>query len=135
MKKEKKSILKRWWFWVIIVLVIIAIIVSIVSIKKENHGVGSAGISLEEFEEIELGMSQSKVQSIIDSEDKWDDDDIYDKCCQEINKSKKDSIYQYTYKYIGEKNGYAEITYEADYSNGDLFVLPVVSNKEQFNLK
>ncbi len=135
MEKEKKPIYKKWWFWLIIVLVISAIVISIILIKKENHGVGSAGISLEEFEEIELGMSQSKVQSIIDSEDEWDDDDVYDKCCEEISKNKNESVYSYTYKYLGESGGYAEITYKADYSNGDMFVLPTVSDKQQFNLK
>ncbi len=135
MEKEKKPIYKKWWFWLIIVLVISAIVISLILIKKGNNGVGSAGISLEEFNQIELGMSQSKVQSIIDSEDKWDNDDIYDKCCQEISKSKEESIYKYTYKYLGENGGYAEITYKADYSNGDIFVLPTVSDKQQFNLK
>lgn len=134
MKKEKKPIYKKWWFWVIVLIAVLLLIV-ISLFRKKYIGVGSAGISLEEFEKIELGMSQSTVQSIIDPEDKWDDDEVYEKCCQEINKSKEDSIYQYTYKYIGENDGYAEIMYEADYSNGDLFVLPVVSSKKQFDLK
>lgn len=125
---------KKWWLWLIILLIIVFLTI-IFLFKTKDVGVGSAGISLKEFQEIELGMSQSTVQSIIDSEDKWDNDEVYEKCCQEINKSKDGSIYQYTYKYIGEKEGYAEITYEADYSNGDLFVLPVVTSKKQINLK
>lgn len=130
-----KDIVKKWWFLLIVVLVISMIVIAMLLIKKESNGVGSAGISLEEFNQIELGMGQSKVQSIIDSEDEWDDDNVYDRCCEETNKSEEGSVYRYTYKYIGENEGYAEITYEADYSNGDLFVLPTVVSKENFNLK
>ena len=32
-------------------------------------------------------------------------------------------------------NGYAIVTYSADYSNGDVFVMPTVTHKENFNLK
>ena len=134
MEKEKKPIYKDRYFWLVILIIIIFCIIMYL-FRIKSVGVGSAGISLKEFEEIELGMSQSKVQSIIDLEDEWDDDEVYEECCQEIGKSEKDSVYRYTYRYIGEKNGYAEITYEADYSKGDSFVLPVVSDKKQFNLK
>ena len=129
-----KDLIKKWWFWVVIVLVIIIVILITLVINKSG-GVGTAGISLEEFEEINLGMSNSTVNKIIDKLDEWDDDNIYNKCCKEISKSSQNSVYTYSYKYYGEKRGYAIITFEADYSKGDLFVLPSVVKKENFNLK
>lgn len=130
----KEEILKKWWFWVIIISIIVITISIVLTINKSN-GVGTAGISLEEFKEIDLGMSNSTVNKIIDKYDEWDNDTIYNKCCEEINKSNENSIYTYSYKYYGEKSGYAIITFEADYSKGDLFVLPSVVKKESFNLK
>lgn len=128
-----KNIIKKWWFLLILIVLIIAILYFYYS--SVNKGVGSAGISLEEFKKIELGMGETTVSKIVDTNDEWFDDDVYEKCCKEINKSKENHIYRYTYKYIGEKSGYALITFEADYSNGELFVLPIVSKKEQHNLK
>lgn len=119
----------------IIGILIIGIIIGIVLLNKFNDGIGSAGISLQEFNKIELGMSNSKVNSIIDEKDEWDDDIIYNKACKEVGKEKNNHIYSYTYKYIGENGGYALITYTANYSGGDVFVMPTVSQKEQFNLK
>lgn len=129
-----KSIIKKWWFW-IIVLSIIAIVIILTAIINKSKGVGTAGINENEFEEIQIGMTQFDVNKIIDKLDEWNNDDIYKKCCEEISKSNKDHIYEYVYKYYGEKEGYAIITFEADYSKGDLFVLPEVTKKEQFNLK
>lgn len=128
-----KDLIKKWWFGVIIIAIVI-IIVSIFS-ELKTKGVGSAGVSLEEYQKIELGMSENTVTKIIDSNDEWFEDSIYEKCCQEVEKSKDNHKYRYTYKYIGDKGGYALITYEADYSNGDMFVLPTVSKKEEHNLK
>lgn len=119
----------------IIGILIIGIIIGIVLLNKFNDGIGSAGISLQEFNKIELGMSNSKVNSIIDEKDEWDDDIIYNKACKEVGKEKNNHFYSYTYKYIGENGGYALITYTAHYSGGDVFVMPTVSQKEQFNLK
>ncbi len=127
-----KELIKKWWFWLIIGIVLVLIISIVIANSK---GVGTAGISLEEFEEINLGMSNLTVNKIIDKFDEWDNDNIYDKCCKEISKSSKNSVYTYSYKYYGEKGGYAIITFEADYSKGDLFVLPRVAKKENFNLK
>lgn len=127
------NVIKKWWFWLVIFAILIFGIV--VALITKNNGIGSSGISKKEFEEIELGMSQSKVNGIIDKSDEWNKDEVYEKACEEISKTHKDKIYRYEYKYYGEKSGYAIITYEADYSNGDLFVLPEVVKKEQFNLK
>lgn len=130
-----KKLIKKWWVWLVIVLILALIILAVILLNSSNNGVGTAGISSEEFKEIDLGMSNSTVNKIIDKYDEWDNDTIYNKCCEEINKSNENSIYTYSYKYYGEKSGYAIITFEADYSKGDLFVLPSVVKKESFNLK
>lgn len=121
----------------IIGFAIIFLVVIFFNKNKQNDILkcGPAGISYEEFEKIKTGDSQFKVDSIIDEDDLWYDDEIYNKCVIEISKDNQNHIYNYTYKYIGKNGGYALITYTADYSNGDLFVLPIVSKKEQFNLK
>lgn len=129
-----KNIIRKWWFW-IIVLSIIGIVIMLIATINNSKGLGTAGINEKEFEEIQIGMTQSDVNKIIDKLDEWNNDNVYTKCCEEISKNKKDHIYEYVYKYYGEKEGYAMITYEADYSEGDLFVLPKVTKKEQFNLK
>ena len=113
-----KDLLKKWWFWLIIIVILLIIIAILFFSLYKNDGVGTAGISKEEFDEISLGMTQLEVNSIIDKLDEWDNDEIYDKCCQEISNTKKDGIYTYVYKYQGENSGYAIITYEIDYSNG-----------------
>lgn len=128
-----KILIKKWYFWAFSIALIISVLTIYYNIT--NKSVGSAGISLEEFDRIELGMSQFTVNSIIDELDEWNDNSIYEKCCQEISKKNENSIYQYTYKYLGENSGYVIITYTADYTKGDLFVLPTVSNIEKFNLK
>lgn len=129
-----KDIIKKWWFWLIIIFVLVFII-AIMLITNKNNGVGSAGINEDEFKEIQLGMSQFEVHGIIDKLDEWDDDKIYEKCCEETSNSQEDHIYTYEYKYYGEKNGYALITYEVDYSDGVYFRMPEVVKKEKFNLK
>ena len=129
MKKETKKAI------IIGISVLVFLVIVFISQEKKNQQCGEAGISLEEFEKIQIGDSNFDVDSIIDSDDKWRDDNTYKKCVQEFSKEEDDHIYHYTYKYIGENEGYALVTYTADYSNGDLFVLPTVSKKEQFNLK
>ncbi len=127
-----KNIIKKWWFWLVILVILVFSIALLLLIK--NDGIGSAGISKKEFEEIELGMSQFKVHGIIDKLDEWNEDKVYEKACEEISKVYKDGIYTYQYKYYGEKSGYAIITFEADYNKGS-FEVPEVVKKEQFNLK
>ena len=123
--------MKKRYIFISLILIFLVIIVLFNTIKVSD----SAGISLEEFDKIKFGMGQTIVTSIIDSEDKWDDEKIYKKYCEEIESSNENHVYKYIYKYWGEKGGYAIITYEADYSKGDLFVLPTVTKKEQFDLK
>ncbi len=79
-------------------------------------------------------MTQFQINSIIDEYDEWNDDAVYEKCCEEIEKCEDNHIYKYTYKYYGESGGYATITYEADYSKGESFVMPTVSKKDSVDL-
>ena len=129
-----KNIFKKWWFWLIIFLVIIVIILIFLLFKKDGNGIGTAGISKKEFDNISIGMSQFEVESIIDKFDEWYDDNVYEKSCEEISKEYKDNKYTYQYKYYGEKSGYAIITYQADYSKS-FIEIPEVVKKENFNLK
>ena len=103
--------------------------------NKSEKGCGDAGISREEFKSINIGDSQFKVDNIVDPNDKFFDDEIYATCVQKINQSSNNHIYSYTYKYIGEHGGYALITFTADYSSEDLFILPSETKKENVNIK
>lgn len=134
--KKEKTFYKKWWFWLLILLAIIIILIILFAIKNNSHGIGTAGISKEEFDKIEVGMDQFEVNSIIDEYDEWNDDELYEKACQEISSKEENSVYTYVYKYVGDLDGYALITFEVDYSDG-AYVLkyPEVVKKEQFNLK
>lgn len=129
-----KDIIKKWWFWLIIALIIIILVLVYFLFQKNNNGVGTAGISKKEFERIKTGMSNFEVNGIIDEFDEWNNDEVYEKCCEEISKEHKDQKYTYQYKYYGEKTGYAIITYQADYSKSFLEI-PEVIKKENFGLK
>lgn len=126
---------------VIVIIVILLLIIAFLLGKSSNNsinnnqGVGSAGISLQEFQDINYGDSETTVYKIIDPNNLLNDDNTYDKTISEISKTNTNHVYTYTQKILGEKCGYAEITYTADYSNGDLFVLPTVTSKESYNLK
>ena len=137
MEKEKVEVYKKWWFWVVILVIIIIIaITSIILINKQSKGIGSAGISKKEFEKIKIGMDNFEVNSIIDKLGEWNDDKTYKKACEEVEKTKNESVYTYTYKYNGETEGYALITFQVDYSDGVYGLkYPKVVKKEQFNLK
>lgn len=132
-----KDIIKKWWFWIVILLMVTLICIIIFAFSKDtNKGVGTAGISKEEFEQIEIGKTTNfGINKIIDKNGEWDDDEIYEKCVEQIGESKEDSKYTYIYKYYGEKGGYAIITMQADYSNGYSYNDVLVIKKEQFNLK
>lgn len=130
-----KEIYKKWWFWLIILLSISIIAMKII-INNYSQGVGSAGISREEYEEIEIGKTTNfELNKIIDKDNEWDNDSVYDKCVQQIDEKKENSKYTYIYKYYGEKSGYAIITLQADYSNGYFYNDVVVIEKEKYNLK
>lgn len=129
-----KSTLRKWWFWLIIILIFA--IVTIIFIMQNNGGVGTAGISKKEFDEIRIGETTNfELNSIIDKNNEWNNDEIYNKCVEEIAEKREDSKYTYIYKYYGEKSGYAIITLQADYSNGFFYNDVVVIKKENHNLK
>ena len=118
------------------VIILLSIIVLLLSACSSNEGVGTAGISKEEFEKINVGSTTNyQLNSIIDEKNEWHDNKIYEKCVEEISYSKENSIYTYVYKYYGEKGGYAIITLQADYSNGYFYNDVIVTKKENFNLK
>ncbi len=129
-----KKIIKKWWFWLIIISIIFSITILILILNK-NNGVGTAGISVDEFNKIQIGMSQFEVDGIVDKLNEWNNDEIYEKCCEEISKSQQEHVYTYVYKYYGEKGGFAIITYAVDYSDGTFFEMPEVVKKEKVNLK
>lgn len=129
-----KNIVKKWWFWLIFVLAI-AIIITIILLNNSD-GVGSAGISKEEFEQIKVGETTNfGLNKIIDQNHEWSNDEIYRKCVEELENSRDNDKFTYKYKYYGEKGGYAIITLQADYSNGYYYNDVKVIKKEQFGLK
>lgn len=133
--KKEKTFYKKWWFCLIIIVILAIIIFVTVSINNTSAGVGTAGISKEEFDEIEVGKTTNfGLNSIIDKNDEWNNDEIYDKCVEQIGEEKEDSKYTYIYKYYGEEKGYAIITLQADYSNGNFYNDVVVIKKENFGL-
>ena len=132
--EKKKPLYKIWWFWLITCLIILIIIA--ILLLNSSTKIGTAGISIDEFNKIKNGMEQLEVNRIIDELDEWNNDAIYEKACQEISSETKDSVYTYVYKYIGEEQGYALITFQVNYSDGvSGLKYPEVVKKEQFNLK
>lgn len=134
MEKEKVAIYKKWWFWLIIATIIILFFTALFVFKI--GGVGSAGISKKEFDEIVVGETTNfELNSIIDKDDKWHNDFIYHRCVEQISEEKEELKYTYTYKYYGEKGGYAIITLQSDYTNGNFYNPVIVIEKENFGLK
>lgn len=105
-------------FLILLSILVVFCIIFLVLFNNKSYGIGSAGISLEEFKKISNGMTQSEVENIIDSDDLWNDDNVYAQACIKLEENKNNSIYKYKYKYLGDKSGYAIITYEVDYSDG-----------------
>lgn len=132
---KKEQIYKKW-LPAIVVLIILLVGITLIVVKNNNSkGVGSAGISKEEFDEIQVGETTNfELNGIIDKNDEWHNDEIYSKCVEEIEEKVEDSKYTYVYKYYGEKNGYAIITLQADYSNGNFYNDVIVIKKENFGL-
>lgn len=104
----------------VIILIVIIIIFSIIDLNKIDPN----GINLSEYEKIESGMTLTEVEDIIGKRNhiKY----------EQISRAEDSSSTVYTYKYYGEKNGYAIITYELDvWNNKGMLVI----NKENFNIK
>lgn len=114
--------------------IIIPIIIITIIILMPKGGVGTGGISKEEFDKIIIGTQKEKVSEIIDPENKWKDNNIYAKCVEQIGEIKENKIYTLIYKYYGETSGYAIIKYQADLS---YYFIPEykVVEKTQYDLK
>ncbi len=81
-------------------------------------------MNIEEYEKIAIGMTMTEVEDIV-----GDRNHIK---CEQLDRIEDVSSTIYTYKYFGEKKGYATITYELDiWSNKGMQVI----SKEIFNLK
>jgi len=131
----KNKFYTKWYFWLILII-FISIIVFFTLTLIDASGVGTAGISKNEFDKITIGSTTNyELNSIIDQNDEWDDDAVYNKCVEKISESSENHIYTYVYKYYGEKSGYAIITLQADYTNGYFYNDVIVTKKEDYNLK
>lgn len=123
---------------IIIISIILFILLILLMLKNINNlsGVGTAGINLKEYNEIKIGTTNNyELFSIIDTNNEWNEDSIYEKCVEEISNTKEDHVYTYVYKIYGENSGYAIITLQADYSNGYYYNDLIVTKKEKYNLK
>lgn len=117
----------------IIGAITIAIVIIVILIPK--GGVGYGGITKENFEKVRTGMDNFEVNDVLDPEDRWHDNDTFNKCVEEISETYTKGKYSYTNKYMGEKGGYAIIKFEADYSDGYYIKHPIVIEKTQYDLK
>lgn len=136
MEKAKVAVYKKWWFWSIILIIILVFLFIIVVLSESHKGVGTAGISKKEFDEIQVGITTNfELNSIIDKNDEWSNDEVYNRCVEKIGEKEENSKYTYIYKYYGEKAGYAIITLQADYSNGYFYNEVIVIEKENHDLK
>ena len=88
---------------IVIVIIIVLISLFLCSCSEKPQGIGEAGISNEEFEQLSLGMTHDTVDEIIGgsgeliSETENDDDNYY--------------VTVFLYRYEGEQSGYAELEF------------------------
>lgn len=87
-----------------------------------EKGAGPSGISKEEFNKARLGMNHYELLKIIGGNG------------DQIAEEEQNSVYTYTYKYPGEKGGYAIIVMRADMGESILNI-PEVISKENHDLK
>ncbi len=128
---QNKLIYKKWWFWLLIVIILVTSIFVVIYINNKPIGVGTAGISKKEFDEIKIGKTTNfELNGIIDQNDEWDNEEIYERCVEQLGEEKEEHKYTYIYKYYGEEKGYAIITLQADYSNGYYYNDVIVVKKE-----
>lgn len=131
--EKKEELYKKWYFWIIVVLVIIVLI--LIRENRENdttNDIGDEGISLLEFNAIEVGKTDIlELKGLIGYTDK-----NFDKIVIKVEEPvyKKDlegnTHIIYKQKYVGENNeGYAIITIER-YLNEF-----IVIDKQCYNLK
>lgn len=111
---------KKFIFFSVAVLIVIIVVFLIISSNKIEPN----GINISEYDKIQNGMTLTEVEDIIGERNhiKY----------EQINRIEDSSSTVYTYKYYGEKNGYALITYELDvWNNRGMQVI----SKENFNIK
>lgn len=114
--KNKKTI--------ILICLIIFIVFILFLVISSNLKIDPNGMNIEEYEKIETGMTMTEVEDIVGSRNNIK--------CEQLSRIEDISSTIYTYKYFGEKKGYATITYELDiWSNKGMQVI----SKENFNLK
>ena len=132
-----KKVLKKWWYlFLALGILIIGIIIAIFATAKTEGGVGQAGISNEEFRQIEIGKTTSyELGKIIDDKNEWENEETYNKCVEKISESIDGNKYTYVYKYYGERSGYAIITLQANSLNTEMNNNIIVIKKEKFDLK
>lgn len=87
-----------------------------------EKGAGPSGISKEEFGKVRMGMNNYELLKLIGGNG------------DRIVEDEQNSVYTYTYKYPGEKGGYAIIVMRADMGESILNIPEVVS-KEDHDLK
>ena len=134
-EKKEKTFYKKWWFWLLIGIILVTTIFLVIYINNKPIGVGTAGISKEEFDKIEIGKTTNfELNSIIDQNNEWNNDEIYERCVEQLEEKKEEHKYTYIYKYYGEEKGYAIITLQADYSNGYYHNDVIVVKKENVGL-
>lgn len=117
------------------IFIFLTILLATACSEKSITGCNSSGINLTEYHQIKVGDNQSDVNNIIDPNNTWINDDVYIKCVKDFSKKTEEHKYYYTYKYLGENDGYALITYMVDYTDKISFSLPKVYSKEMYNLK
>lgn len=102
---------------------VLAVILSVMCLSAcGGSGIGAEGISKKEYEQISRGMSLFEVNGIVGGGG------------EKVSEKEEDSVYTYTYKYQGEKSGYALVTYSADYSDGAFYQEFKVTAMEQHDL-
>ena len=87
-----------------------------------SKGIGEEGISKEEFGKLRVGMPMSDAVDLIGGYG------------EQIAESKDERYLTFTYKYQGEKGGYAIIVYEADYTRG-LDTTVIIRSYENHDIK
>jgi len=100
---------------VVLLILTMAVIFSLVMCGcSGSRGVGDAGISLAEFNKIQVGMAWSDAEAIIG------DGCQGDKMSENENKDNDIITTVMVYRYKGETKGYAEIEYTATRENKPL---------------
>lgn len=124
------NLIKKWYFWLIIAGIIMGLTTIIILFPQ--LGVGSGGISLEEYNKITIGTTDEDLEKIVAPNREWLLKDL-DKYIEIISTSKDGLIYTEVRKIKGENGGYAIITLQRDFKIS-LSSYKVVK-KEQFDLK